>query len=48
MNELLIVIVVCSLGIVLSGLSSGAETGAYIFNRTRHRLKHRRLSISMA
>jgi magnesium and cobalt exporter, CNNM family len=38
-NELLIVTIVCILGIVLSGLSSGAETGAYTLNRTRHRLK---------
>lgn len=36
MSGLALASVLCVLGILLSGLFSGAETGAYQFNRTRH------------
>jgi putative hemolysin len=38
MSGLALAAVLCVLGILLSGLFSGAETGAYQFNRTRHSL----------
>ena len=38
MSGLVLASVLCVLGILLSGLFSGAETGAYQFNRTRHSL----------
>jgi CBS domain containing-hemolysin-like protein len=34
----LLAIILCVIGTLTSGLFSGAETGAYRFNRTRHRL----------
>lgn len=38
MNALVLAAVLCIVGTLASGLFSGAETGAYRFNRTRHRL----------
>ena len=38
MSDLAIVGGLCAFGVLVSGLFSGAETGAYRFSRTRHRL----------
>ena len=38
MSPLSLAITLCVIGFVLSAIYSGAETGAYRFNRTRHRL----------
>ena len=38
MTPLALAVILCVIGTLASGLFSGAETGAYRFNRTRHRL----------
>lgn len=38
MSGVALAVVLCLVGVLASGLFSGAETGAYQFNRTRHRL----------